>query len=148
MGIDSSRNLNLIVEGQTVDSISLSDPSQSQTSELLAYRPNYEDYHDSGLAGIFVNIKKVFPCTEPINSYEPVCSIATSEEDGFMKGQSYIQLADRGNHVKVFGNNVPVYAVAVQGCKELNTNCFHHYQESEVVCFLPQEYCPCHSYQH
>ena len=140
--VDSSRYLRLRLEGKTVDGITLSDPSKSQTSDVLAYRPNYEDLHDSGLAGIFVNIKKVFTCTEEIDEYAPICSTFTKEEDGFRKGKSYVELGDIGNNVKVFGNGVSVYALAVQGCKELTADCLQIYQQSEVVCLLPREQCP------
>ena len=143
MGLDSSRNLNLIVEGQSVDSISLSDPSQSQTSELLAYRPNYEDYHDSGLAGIFVNIKKVFPCTEGIVNYGQICSTFATEEDGFRKGKAYIELGDNGYQNELFwGKMVSVYGLAVQGCQQLNSDCLPTYVQTEVVCLLPRTECP------
>ena len=55
----------LTIEGEKKDSgsnsISLNDPSAEQNSNFLAYRPDYKDYHSSGLAGLFVDIEKVFP---------------------------------------------------------------------------------------
>ena len=68
LSMDESRRLSIKVEGDTLDSVSLNDPSASKTSTILAYRPKYADYHSSNLAAIFVNIKKVFPCTEGIQT--------------------------------------------------------------------------------
>ena len=101
------------MEGEKKDSISISDPSVSQTSTLLAYRPRYNDMHDSNLAGLFVNIQQVFTCTSTIPDYVPVCDIFTREEDGFRKGNAFIQAADNGNSVGVFGR-ASVWGVAVQ----------------------------------
>ena len=36
--------------------------ASTSTNNLLAYRPNYQDSHTSGLAALFVNIEGVFPC--------------------------------------------------------------------------------------
>lgn len=50
--LDVNRRLTLgTIESQSAASISLRDPSKSVTSEnnLLAYRPNYGDFHNSGL---------------------------------------------------------------------------------------------------
>jgi hypothetical protein len=139
--MDGSRNLRIFVEGEQKDSISLSDPSASQTSTLLAYRPKYPDYHDSGLAGLFVNIQEVFTCTGSITNYEPVCSIFTREEDGFRKGNAWIQAADIGNNIVVFGGN-SVWGVAAQNCPEFTNACFSNYLQIEVVCMLPRCECP------
>ena len=140
--MDGSRNVRLVVEGEEKDSISLGDPSSSQTSTLLAYEPNYNDYHNSGLAGLFVNIKEVFPCTEKISgNYEPVCKIFTREEDGFRGGKAFIEAGDIGNNIKVFSGS-SVYALAVQDCKELDGSCFPNYMQTEVVCMLPRCECP------
>ena len=124
------------------DSISLDDPSAPQTSTLLAYRPQYEDFHDSGLAGLFVKIEDVFPCTQTYFDYEPVCSVFTREEDGFRKGKRIIKAADIGNNINVFSNgasfgNEAVFALAVEDCPEMNEDCLHSWAQFEIVCMLP-----------
>ena len=133
--------LRLDTKDGTLASVSLSDPSQGTSDGILAYRPNYADYHSSGLAGIFVNIEEVFPCTAEIENYTPVCSKATREEDGFMKGRSIIELGDMGNDVKVFGDGISTYGLAIQDCSELNSDCLPKYYNTEVVCFLPRAHC-------
>ena len=140
LSVDKSRNVKLIVEGEEQDSISLGDPSIGQTSTLLAYRPKYPDYHSSGLAGLFVNIKEVFPCTQKIDQYEPVCSTFSREEDGFRKGKAFIEAGDIGNNLKVFDDSV--YALAVQDCPVLDGSCLPAYLQVEVVCLLPRCECP------
>ena len=142
ISVDGSRNVRLFLEGEQKDSISLSDPAASKTSTLLAYRPNYADYHSSGLAGLFVNIKSVLTCTSSITSYEPICQIFSREEDGFRKGKAFIVAADIGNNIQVFGNGVSVFGVAVQGCPQLTNECFSNYLQFEVVCMLPRCQCP------
>jgi hypothetical protein len=138
--MDKFRNLNIIVEGTKKDSISLSNPSSSQTSTLIAYRPNYNDYHNSGLGAVFFNIQKIFTCTSGIRDYEPVCSVFTREEEGFRKGNAFIAAADIGNNMDIFGGN-SVVAVAIQNCSEFTTDCFSSYLQSEVVCMLPRDSC-------
>ena len=138
--MDESRKLSIKVEGNTLDSVSLIDPSTSKTSTILAYRPKYADYHSSNLAAIFVNIKKVFPCTEGISDYEPVCHAFTREEDGFRKGKAFIEAGDIGNNLKVFSTSV--YALAIQDCPELIDDCLPKYLQTEVVCMLPRCSCP------
>ena len=116
--------------------------SLTSSNNILAYRPNYSDYHGSGLAGIFVNIEKIFPCIANTN-YVPICSIFTSEEDGFRKGKQYIELGDLGNNVKVFGKNIATYGLAISGCRKLcgTEGCFPRGATSTVVCLLPQSSC-------
>ena len=130
------REVKLIKEGLTKDKININDPSAPQTSTLLAYRPQYDDFHDSGLAGLFVKIQDVFPCTQSVSNYEPVCSIFTSDDDGFRRGKRYVQAADVGNNMPVFGGD-PVYALAVEGCPEMNTACLRTHVQIEIVCLLP-----------
>ena len=54
------------------------NPSTSSTSSnnLLAYCPNFADYHTSGLAAIFVNIQGIFPCLSGRIS-GPICKVFT-----------------------------------------------------------------------
>ena len=105
----------------TLASLSLSDPSQDQTSNsTLAHHPNYADYHSSGLAGIFVNIEEVFPCTAGIENYNPVCSKVIREEDGFMCGGDPLVTLET---LTVFGYGIVTYGLAIQNCSELTFDC-------------------------
>ena len=139
--MDDARNIRINVEGDQLDSISLSDPSVSQTSTILAYRPEYQDYHGSNLGVLFVNIKEVFSCLNSLTYYEPVCSIFTREEDGFRKGRAFIEAADSGNDFDIFSGK-PVWAVAVQDCPQFTNACFSNWMQFEVVCMLPRCECP------
>ena len=143
--LDVNRRLTLgTIESQSAASISLRDPSKSVTTEnnLLAYRPNYGDFHNSGLGAIFVNIEGVFPSIAG-TSFPPICSLFTREEDGFRKGQQFVELGDAriNGPSKIFGNGISTYGLAVQGCPELNKECLPTYFESEVVCLLPRSEC-------
>ena len=142
LSVGASREVKLILEDEVKDSISLEDATKQQTSTLLAYRPEFPDYHDSGLAGLFVNIQEVFPCTREIEDYEPVCNTFSREEDGFRKGKAFIQAGDIGNNIGVFGSDTSVYALAVQDCPRLDDSCLPNYLQVEVVCMLPRCQCP------
>jgi hypothetical protein len=71
--------------------ISLSNPSNSVTSSnnLLAYRPRFSDVHNSNLAAVFINMEGVFPCTQSLSNYYPVCS-TYSEEMDFAEEKLYL----------------------------------------------------------
>ena len=109
--------------------LTISDISQSYTSNLLGYRPRFNDYHGSGLGAIFINIEGVFPCVAPLASYYPICSTFTEEGDGFRNGIAIIDSADIGNHFRIFSTSVDIvtYGIAFQQCPELNTTCFPTY---------------------
>ena len=139
--MDGSRNVRIKVEGEQKDYISLSDPSASQTSTILAYKPQYNDFHGTKLTTLFVNIKEVFPCLNALTYYEPVCSIFTREEDGFRKGRAFIEAGDSRNDFKIFSGK-PAWGITVQDCPEFINNCFSHWLQFEVVCMLPQPQCP------
>ena len=136
---DNSNNLKMSA-GDLSASISVADPSQPATSSnnLLAYRPNYSDYHSSGLAGLFINLDGVFPCNAGHGI--PTCGRFTVEEDGFNKGKALLQAADGGNNFGgIFGSSsTRVYGFAFQECAE---NCIPAFYEIRVVCLLPREYC-------
>ena len=140
IGIDGYKNLKMNA-GDLSASISLANPSQPATSSnnLLAYRPNFNDYHSSGLAGIFVNLDGVFPCSAGHDI--PNCGRFTEEEDGFNKGKALLEAADDGfNFGRIIFDSpsASVYGFAFQGCEE---NCLPAYYSIRVVCLLPREYC-------
>lgn len=116
--------------------------SSVSTNNLLAYRPNYSDSHTSGLAAIFVNIERVFPCIAGTFRFYPVCKTFTSDEDGFRNGRAIIDVADYGNHFTgIFGRGVSVFAFAIAGCSTWNDDCFPNYIEHTIVCLLPRSRC-------
>ena len=125
--------------------IRISSPSQSVTSSnnLLAYRPRFNDLHNSGLGAIFINIEGVFPCVAPLTDYSPICSIFSDEEDGFRNGMTLLSSSDAGNNLQVFSttDNIQTYGIAVQDCPELNTTCFPTYVSIQVACYLPRRAC-------
>ena len=124
--------------------VSVADGSQAATSSnnLLAYRPRYNDLHNSNLAGIFINLEGVFPCIVPLTNLFPIiCHLSSGEEDGFRGGKALIGSSDRGNNFNMFGSTNFTYGIAVQGCPELNNTCFPTFLEISVVCYLPRAAC-------
>ena len=88
-----------------------------------------------------MNIENVFPCIAQIDSYVPVCKRFTKEEDGFMKGNTFVELGDIGNNVKIFGNRIATYGLAIAGCPQLTEDCLPRSVNTEVVCLLPRAQC-------
>lgn len=125
--------------------ITISNVSQQVTSSnnLLAYRPRFDDHHDSNLAGIFINLEGVFPCLESLSSYYPICRVFTEEEDGFRNGRALIDAGDIGNNFRVFSSNsnILTYGIAIQECPEWTTSCFPTYHSLSVACYLPRGVC-------
>lgn len=122
-----------------VETINIGTGGGAVTGKVLAYRPKYNDYHKSYLAGLFVNLEKLFPCIAS-SSYAPVCSRFTYEEDGFFKGKSILQASDGGNNFKVFGNSIATYGMAISGCPVINgkDGCLPTYAETTITCLLPR----------
>ena len=126
--------------------ISIAYPSQPSTStdNTFAYRPNFADYHQSGLAGVFLNLENIFPC---ISGEYPICRMFTYEEDGFNKGKgkAIIEAADSGNNFSVFSctEDILTYGFAFQGCSQLNglDGCLRKYFQRSITCQLPRESC-------
>lgn len=129
--------------GSLIDELNNFNPSTSSTSakNLLAYRPNYNDSQANGLAVIFVNIEGVFPCVAGTPEYYPVCKIFTYDEDGLRNGRAIVDAADCGNNIKIFGNNLAIFAFAIAGCSTMDTECFPIYTDYSIVCLLPRSEC-------
>ena len=119
------------------------DPSMPSTvGNVFAYRPNFTDTHASGLAGMFVNIEQLFPCTAGWPEYFPVCKLFTYDDDGFRRGHAVIDTADHGNSFQVFsGNNIATYGFAFTGCPTFTYECFPNLVEHSIVCLLPRDRC-------
>lgn len=129
--------------GRVIATISGFNPSNSATaSNLIAYRPNFNDYHTSGLAGMFVNIEGAFPCVAGAPEYHPVCKLFTYEEDGFRNGRTVIDAADIGNNFNVFtGGNQATFGFAFSGCPTFTNDCFPSATQYSIVCLLPRDRC-------
>ena len=132
-----------LVHGPLIATLHNFSPTRSATStnNLLAYRPNFNDNHGSGLAGVFINMEGVFPCVGGTSEYCPVCEVFTNEEDGFKNGRIIIGASDCGNDIGVFGNDVATFGFAFTGCSTMTTSCFPPYSEFTIVCFLPRSQC-------
>ena len=147
--MENNRRLRLYSTNSTSE-ISLKDPSKSVISKdnLLAYYPEFKDRHDSGLAGIFINIEGIFPCIARLHQQKgltgPTCKLFTNEEDGFNGGRAIIELGDAGNSEleEVFGSEVILYGLAFSGCPTITMECFPLWYQSAILCALPRSICP------
>ena len=152
--MDSSRLLTLFRANHTtlqvsdsteLASVSLASTSQAVTStnNLLAYRPRFTDYHNSGLAGVFINMEGVFPCLQSLSNYNPICQVFSDEEEGFRGGKALIGAGDNGLNFRVFSSSsgILTYGVAIQDCPEWTTSCFPNFHSFNVACYLPRATC-------
>ena len=128
--------------GSLIDSISVSNPAIAVTSTRLAYRPTFNDFHGSGLAGIFVNVEAIFPCIADF-VFGPVCRIFTNEENGFNQGRPFIESGDIGNNFQIFStsSNIATYGFAIQGCTQMDPTCLQCFSQLIIKCLLPREQC-------
>ena len=123
--------------------INLSDQNVTSSNNLLAYRPQYSDVHNSSLAAIFINLEGVFPCLVHLTDYHPICGIYSEDQDGFRGGKAIIGAGDSGNTFHIFSNpaNITTYSIAVQDCPELTPACLPPNHKITVTCFLPRTAC-------
>ena len=123
--------------GGTIETLSIGNGLHAKQGKYLAYRPKYKGYHASGIGTIFVNLEKLFPCSK---SVQMVCSRMTYDEDGLLKGKAILDASDGGNNMKIFGNGINTYALAIQGCSYLtgSNGCLHKYNDFAISCLLPQ----------
>ena len=122
---------------------SLADPSVSVgNNNILAYRPNYTDFHSSGLAGLFVNLVVAFPCLDALSSYPPICKVFTFDDDGFRDGRAIIEVGDTGNNLNVFNGTVKgVFGFGFTGCPQFTRECYPRFAEYIIACYLPRNIC-------
>ena len=116
--------------------VSIANPSSPSTSSnnLLAYRPRFNDWHSSNLAGIFINAKE-------LTCGSRMCKILADEEDGFNDGQVLIGAGDRGNDFRVFNSSkhIPTYGFAIKGCPVFNNSCLPTYISIIIACYVPRD---------
>ena len=142
---DESRNLKiqklnggtLNSENKVLETLALGNGNAAKTGSYLAYRPRFKAFHQTGLGAIFLNLKKLFPCSK---SARPICSRFTFEEDGFLQGKALLEAADSGNNMNVFGKTTNTYGIAIQGCPVLNgaNGCLPAWYQMTIVCYLPR----------
>ena len=132
---------------ETLGSISqLSIPNVNlpgtSTDNAIAYRPYFNDVHNSNLAIVFLNLEAAFPCLRDTDVM-PVCNLFTLEEDGFLGGRSLVQAADLGNDFRIFSNSrfVKTFGFGFTGCRTFATSCVPVSFERSLVCLLPRNVC-------
>ena len=133
---------------QLISSLDISAGTNVISSDnILAYRPQFRDNHNSNLAAFFVNLEAVFPCLVGItgvNRYYPICRAFTNEEDGFRGGKSLLDTGDIGNgNFRIFSStaDISTYAMGIQGCPTWTTACFPPIHSFSIVCYLPRNTC-------
>ena len=129
----------------------LSIPYSSRSQKLaspdnaIAYRPYFNDAHNSNLAVLFFNLEAAFPCLKDTNIM-PACSLFAREDDGFHGGRSLIQAADIGNHFWIFSQGtdqfVKTFGFGFAGCSTFSRSCVPDSPfERSLVCLLPSGVC-------
>ena len=132
-------------QDRALATINLGTGANSVTSGngLLAYRPQYQDRQNSGLAAFFINLEGAIPCLASLSNYYPICRIYTDEDDGFRGGNAIIDAGDDGNDIRVFSTteSIKTYGFAIQNCPTLTAACWAHYTSVSVVCLVPRGPC-------
>lgn len=127
-----------------ISHLTVPNTSNEYTSadNIIAYRPHYNDTHNSNLAVLFFNLEAVFPCLRG-HDRMPICSLFTFEEDGFLKGRPIIQAGDGGNSFSIFNSysNVKIFGFGFAGCDTFNYRCVPRSIELSLVCLLPRSVC-------
>ena len=125
--------------GPFLDRITIGNGQTSKTSSILAYRPSYNGYHNTGLGAVFLNLENLFPCART-NGLLPACRRFTQEEDGFFKGRTITEAGDSGNNMKIFGTDIKTYGFVFEHCSYLNGQnaCLPNTFQTVVTCFLPR----------
>ena len=137
-------NTTTLFPGHQLDEVNITNPSVGATgvNMTVAYRPRYQDINDFGhggsntMAAFFINMENAFPCTRH-TLYRPVCKIFTNDEDGFRSYRPIIEVADYGNHIRIFRLHTATYGFGVQDCPEFTEGCLPKYHELVIVCYAP-----------
>ena len=120
-------------------------PGSSSTSSnnMIAYYPNYTDAHRSSLATLFVNLEALYPCVDSHNDIS--CKLFPYEDDGFRGGRAILESSDDGGNFEIFGQRIATYAFALDGCAQLDSNCYSTPSQFSMdlllVCLLPRSQC-------
>ena len=134
----------LVLYQTPISSLPITDYSQSATSldNLMAYRPSYSS-HSSTLAALFLNIQGIFPCLAHVPQYNPLCYLMAHEEEGFRTGRSFLEAADEGEEMRIFGStdDLPTYGIAIEECTQFTDTCWPAHAAIAVSCQLPYQHC-------
>ena len=126
---------------ESISQLSILNTSYKYTSanNIIAYRPHYNDHHNSNLAILFFNLEAAFPCLGGM----PICSLFPFEEDGFLRGKPIIQAADTGNNFRIFRRypSVKTFGFGFAGCSTFASSCVPNNFELSLVCLLPRSVC-------
>ena len=149
--LKQDKDLDIFDDRGKLATISISDPSSAQISdnEFLAYIPRYEDAYGSNLAGIFINLEKVYPCIADIMNWRPECIVLSNNEPGFRNGKAILEIGNYGKRLDIFGDRTSVFGIAIQDCPEITDECFTPSMPNgafselqiKVMCFLPSDEC-------
>ena len=116
-------------------------PSSAITSGnyVLAYRPNFQDEFRSNLGTIFLHVEAIYPCVT--YHYQISCKLFPNEDDGFRGGRAIFEAMDNGGHLRAF--NGITYAFAIEGCSQINYNCYSSAitMTFTLVCLVPSSVC-------
>ena len=133
----------LIVLGH-ISQLSIRDAAHPATSanNIIAYRPYFNDSHNSSMGILFFNLEAAFPCLRGTCNLS-VCSLFSLDEDGFLGGRSLIQAADIGNHFRIFSQNqfINTFGFGFAGCSTFDSSCVPNSFERSLVCLLPSNVC-------
>jgi hypothetical protein len=127
-----------------ISQLSITDVAhpKNSTNNIIAYRPHFNDLHNSSMAILFFNLEAAFPCLR--DTYvAPACSLFSLEEDGFLGGRSLIQAADIGNNFHIFSPYwfVNTFGFGFSGCSTFARGCVPETFERSLVCLLPSSVC-------
>ena len=114
----------------------------NSANDIIAYRPYFNDSHNSNMAILFFNLEAAFPCLRNTRA-APACTLFSLEEDSFLGGRPLIQAADIGNGFRIFSQNqfINTFGFGFAGCSTFNTSCMPNSFERSLVCLLPSSVC-------
>ena len=126
------------------NNIYIRDAAHPATSanDIIAYRPYFNDSHNSNTAILFFNLEAAFPCLRNTLA-APACTLFSLEEDSFLGGRSLIQAADIGNDFRIFSQNqfINTFGFGFVGCSTFDSSCVPNSFERSLVCLLPSSVC-------
>ena len=122
-------------QGSTTTISSSSSVAVSSGNNILAYRPRYRN----NLATILIHMEAVYPCATHFSQIS--CKLLPSEDDDFRGGRAILETMDDGRNLGIFSGTT--YAFAIQGCSQINSNCFSSSLSYifTLMCLVPSSVC-------
>ena len=131
-----------------ISQLHIRDAAHPATSadDIIAYRPYFNDSHNSNTAILFFNLEAAFPCLRNTLAHAaPACTLFSLEEDSFLGGRSLIQAADIGNDFRIFSQNqfINTFGFGFVGCSTFDSSCVPNTIsfERSLVCLLSSSVC-------